>query len=65
MGEDKIGLSREIFLSIRTEDDIRSHIHYEKATGELFYSQDTIGKGTHFATISSNLLIDEHSFMIV
>ena len=65
VGEDKIGLSRDIFLSIRTEDDIRSHMHYEKATGELFYSQDTIGKGTHFATISSNLLIDEHSFMIV
>ncbi|MBN6710167.1 Ig-like domain-containing protein [Haemophilus haemoglobinophilus] len=65
VGEDKIGLSRDIFLSIRTENDIHSHIHYEKATGKLFYSQDTIGKGTHFATISSNLLIDEQSFMLV
>ncbi|MBN6710166.1 Ig-like domain-containing protein [Haemophilus haemoglobinophilus] len=66
VGEDKIGLSKEIFSAIRSTNEIFTHIRYEQTTGKLFYSQDTIGNGgTHFATITNHLSIDEQSFVLI
>ena len=66
VGEDKIGLSKEIFSAIHSTNEIFTHIRYEQTTGQLFYSQDTIGNGgTHFATITNHLSIDEQSFVLI
>ncbi|MBN6710165.1 hypothetical protein JFL47_02785 [Haemophilus haemoglobinophilus] len=66
VGEDKIELSKAIFSEIHSQEEIIDHIRYDKETGKLFYHQDNItSEGTHFATISDNLLLNVQSFMLV
>lgn len=66
VGEDKIALSKAIFSAIHSEEEIIDHIRYEKESGKLFYHQDNLeSSGTHFATISDDLLLNVQSFMLV
>ena len=65
VGEDKIELSSEIFSAIHSTNEIFNHIRYEQASGKLFYHPDAISsEGSHFMTISDNLVLNVNSFIL-
>lgn len=65
--EDRIELSREVFTSLTTIENINDYIKYDSTTGYLSYDRDANGaeSAVHFATLESPLTaLDNSSFII-
>ena len=66
VGTDKIALLKGIFAS-DTLTDFAHHIQYNAQTGALSYDADGAGSGAavQIATLSTNLAIDQNSFVLI
>ncbi|WP_426876199.1 Ig-like domain-containing protein [Glaesserella parasuis] len=64
--EDKIELSKTIFLALNDEESLKRHIKYDNTNGQLSYDAEGNGDLIHFATLENHLsTLDNNNLIIV